>query len=157
MKLESSRMNLSLSISVSLLRWPCCRGVVTVECVFSHMWARLASEDTIVCFLSLWDTVQRCPAGNTHVQQHSFLSRWTWNHRLRYVYLTLQWMLMRVQSLCMKSFFLVEKQEETEHALWGIFFLPFKMCDRLVTSPGRPPPHSACWDMPLAIMTTNRD
>lgn len=86
MKLESLRITRFLSISVLLFRWPCGRGVVTVECVFSHMWAGLASEDEIMCFLSLWDSVQRSPAGNTHVQQHRFLSRRTWDHRLRYVY-----------------------------------------------------------------------
>lgn len=78
----------SLIIDLCLARWPCGRGVVTVEYVFSHMWARLASEDTIMRFLSLWDIVQRCLTGNAHVQQHRFLSRWTWDHRLRYVYQT---------------------------------------------------------------------
>ncbi len=56
-----------------------------MECVFSHVWARLASEDAVMCVFSLWDTVQRRPAGNTHVQQHRFLSRRPWDHRLRYV------------------------------------------------------------------------
>ncbi|KAF3833627.1 hypothetical protein F7725_024831 [Dissostichus mawsoni] len=67
-------MTLSLSTSVLLFRRPCGRGVVSVECVFSYMRARLASEDAIMRFLSLWDTMQRSPAGNAHVQQHSFLS-----------------------------------------------------------------------------------
>lgn len=72
----------------SLIRRPSCWGVVAVECVFSHMRARLASEDAIMCFFSLRNVVQRSPSGNTHVQQHRFLSRWTWDDRLRYVHQT---------------------------------------------------------------------
>lgn len=79
----------SLIIDLPLIRWPCCRGMVTVECVFSYVWARMASEDTIVRVLSLRDIVQWGPAGNAHVQQHCFLSRRTWYHRIRYVYQTL--------------------------------------------------------------------
>lgn len=60
-------------------------GVVTVEHVFPHVWPRLASEDALLRLLSLWDPVQRCPAGNAHMQQHLFLSRWTWNRGLRYM------------------------------------------------------------------------
>lgn len=37
--------------------------------------------------------------------------------------------------------------------LWGIFF---KICDRLATSPGCPPPHSACWDVPPAFDASSR-
>lgn len=66
-------------------RWPSSRGVVTVECVFSYMWTRLASAYPFVCFVTVWDVVQRCTSRNPHVQQHCFLSRWTRDYKLRYV------------------------------------------------------------------------
>lgn len=66
-------------------RWPRGRGVVTVERVLPHVWSRLASEDALMRVLPIWDALQRCPAGDAHVQQHVLLSRWTWNRGLGYV------------------------------------------------------------------------
>lgn len=111
----------SLSISVLLSRWPRSRGVVAVECVFSHVRARLASEDTVMCFFPLWDTMQRRPEGNTHVQQHRFLSRWTWDHRLRCVYRTVR----RLTEFRIQWHWLVSTNFSQQNKWSSVFYLCF--------------------------------